>query len=314
MDRLILLISIFSISVALGMKSSGADYFGYIDYFDAVREAEDLSEAMGVIKDPLLYLLVKPLSFFSKSNELVFFSIALISLSAIAISFPSSIENKALFFCIYILIFGAGLYYEAIRAGLGVSFYYLAIKNKYRRLGFVFSILAVASHISLIVPVLASISIVSKTIGKHPVFTSLIFLMASGLIPGLLLLDDRLMWYVNAVDLGTSKVAILMLLLFMVYVWLTSKLFIADKARLTIVSSALVTFCLAAIFSTYSEIAGSRFDELGGALFFLLLINDFSSKSISPVTIYKRIFLFIVVMAFAFTEMYVWYIRFIVNY
>jgi hypothetical protein len=314
LDRVVLGLLVLSISVLLGIKTAGHDYSSYIEYFDVIQKAASLEETLSVAKDPLLYFIVKALLPFSDSSQLIFFAIAITSLSAIAISLPNKLKHKSFFFCIYILLFGAGLNYEAIRAGLGLAFYYLFIKFINRRGSAVFSILSICSHISLAIPIIASYSRFSKIIARHPFGAALMFLVSSNLIPILLILDKRALWYVNLEGKGASLVAIIILIQFFCYLWATRKMYSESSSRLALISSALVTLFLSAIFSVYSGIIATRLYELGGGIFYLLIINDYADTRMIAASLYRRIALWGVIYAFILVEAYVWYVRFIIGY
>lgn len=314
LDRFVLCILVFYEALMLGFKTGGHDYLSYLDYFETIQNAASLDEVMEAVKDPFFYLIIKSLFIFSPSNELIFFTVAMISLSAIAISLPSTIKHKSLTFCLFILFFGGGLYYEAIRAGLGLAFLLLFLRFKDSRGSFLFLFFSVASHLSLAVPAIASYGWFSKIIARYPFIFTIIFALSLNVIPLLLLLNPRALYYTNIEGGKPSFVAIVLVMQFLFYLWTTRQLNLENDSRIPFISSGLITFLLSAILSTYSETTSSRLYELGGAIFFFLVINDFVDKSSNKIPLYNRIAQWGTILMVILVHVYVWYIRFYVQY
>jgi EpsG family len=313
LDKIVLGFLVVCVSVFLGTKTMGADYQSYVQLFSEIQRAGTVEELLDVVQDPLLWFIVKFLHVFSDSGNLIFFTIATFSLVAVAFALPQNLKHKSLAFSAYILVFGGGLYYEAIRAGLGVALYYLFVRLIDRKWSIVFSLLAVSSHISLAVPVSVSFNPIRTIIARHYVISGLLFLGLSNVIPILLLVSERSLFYTN-VEGNASRIAVVLSALLLAYLWLTRRSYVESSARFALTSSALVTLALSAILSFYAEIASSRLYELGGALFLLLMIGDFARGAMRKLPTMLNVARWAIVGAFALLHAYVWYMRFIVNY
>lgn len=314
LDKYFLVILVISASILIGFKKEGADYYSYLEYFSAIQKSTDLNDVIELIRDPLLYFVVKFLFIFSKSNELIFFFYAFVSLSAIAISLPKAIKHKSLIFCIFVLLYGPGLYYEAIRAGMGLSFYYLSIRYINNRASLIASFMSIASHMSLALPVVAGLRWSRNIITRNLFLTSLLFLFFYKLIPYVLLLNERSLLYLNIEEKGTSLVSIALLGLFLTYILITKKIYVENSRRAALISGALVPFFLSVIFSMYSEITSSRLYEIGCAILFLLYINDCSEPKLKVMNLYASTTRWGVVIVFMSIQIYLWYLRFVVEY
>jgi hypothetical protein len=314
LDKVVLLMLVISEAVLLGLKSEGHDYLSYLDYFDQIQRASSLDEVIVLVKDPLLYFIVKVIDVFSTSSEVVFFVVALISLAIVVFSFPPTAKLKSATFCLFILFFGGGMYYEAIRAGLGLSFFYLFIRFRDRRGGFAYSLLPVAAHLSLAIPVVASFGWLNRIIARHPLKFCLSGLMSAKLIPFLLLLNARASWYVNAGQQNPSIIAIVLMLLILCYLWTTKKILPESDARLALTSSALVTVVLSVVFSPYSDTLSSRLHELFGAIMFFLVVRDCAGVKVARITALTRLAFSGMFTTFALIQCYLYYMRFFLEY
>lgn len=56
LDKLLLWVLAFFIAVLLGLKTQGADYLGYLDYFYEIQKSNNLYDVLHYVKDPLIYL------------------------------------------------------------------------------------------------------------------------------------------------------------------------------------------------------------------------------------------------------------------
>jgi len=173
---------ILYISFVIGSRELGFDYEEYVFMFDRYissrSQGDTFLESLYIVKDPLIAVLIEASSFFGGGEVLIFTLIAFVSLltKLFAVKVLAS-EKIFLFFIFYLILLMPGLEYAAIRSALGIGFLMLAL-SYYDKKIFVslFSILAVLSHISMVIPLLFILRPVRFFLLKHRLISFLIIL------------------------------------------------------------------------------------------------------------------------------------------
>jgi hypothetical protein len=314
-DNFLLVLLICIAALLLGLKEIGADYYSYVDYIEYIQQSKSLDDVFEIVRDPAFYFIVKSTALISLSSGLVFFTIGILTLSGVAISLPTSLTHKATVFCLYLLFFGAGLNYEALRAGMGLAFFFLAGRLVEHSSRYVLALAATGSHLSLLLPVLSSISRWgNQLICRRPLLAVGLSAILSLVIPILFLVNERLLWYLNLGETDPSKFIIVLALQAIVYSSLTNTVQNCSATRSYLLSSAIITLCLSVAFSFYSEIAASRISEIGAAIFFMLVVQDFNAKAYAKISATRKLITYLILILFALELLYSYYIRFIATY
>jgi hypothetical protein len=314
-EKPLLFLMVCASSLLLAVKTKGHDYLGYVDYIESIQQSRNIEDVIELIKDPVFYFVVKALSIFSTSSELVFFVVGISSLGIVALSIPLGLRYKSACFGAYLFFFGPGLNYEALRAGMAVAFFLLIPKLLDTRARYIAGVLAVGSHFSLLIPVISSASNrVNRLVSRRPYWGVLCCAAISLLVPTLFLLNERLLWYLNPEETAPSVLIITIALQAILYSSLTSRLRNRDEIANFFLSSSLFTLCLSVSFAVFSEVAASRVSEIGSVAFFMLVLQDVSARLYLKLPPLKRSIAYLLIAAFALELSYSFYVRFIAGY
>lgn len=314
-DNLLLFILVCVAAILLGLRTVGADYSSYLDYIEYIQQSKNLADVIDIVRDPAFYFIVKSTATMSSSSAVVFFCIGALTLAGVALSLPKPLKNKTAAFCLYLFFFGAGLNYEAIRAGMGLAFFLLAGRFLNYKLSYILSLVSISSHLSLLLPVLSSASRwLNELICRRPILALGFPAIVALVVPVLFILNERLLSYVNIEELGVSKSVAALALQASVYSMLTRVARSRSATRSYLLSAALITLCLSVAFSQYSEIAGSRISEMGSAIFYMLLVQDFVDRIQTRLSVVRSTIIYLIVFSFSLQQGYSNYLRFVVSY
>jgi hypothetical protein len=159
---------LFLLAIISGNRMGGFDYEPYLLMIRYVQEVDGIFAKILVAKDPMFGAIVSFVDpIYSSDYVKVFLFISMLAFITIT------------FAVLYIFLLSPSLDFAAIRALLGMGFL-IAFLNYYSKkqllVSLVFAFLSIASHISMVLPILLSFSLIKVHYEKHKyMFVSLFF-------------------------------------------------------------------------------------------------------------------------------------------
>lgn len=299
-------LSVSYFAILLASRSFGNDTESYVSIFEDINSASDFAQLFSINVDVGFSFLVKLLTYISDDRIFLFSSISIISITALSFSYPSFVKNKPLATFLIMMLFSAGFYSEAIRAGIAMSIVMIYFRASSAFLKIISFIVAASLHASSILVLTGSLFKLDKFPLSSTCFIALIFYIA---IPNIYHINYKIYWYITEGFGDLSIVAFTYALIFIIYIRVSACFFnYANRSR--ICSSALFAFSASIGFSIYSEIISSRIYEMGCFLFLLIIIFDiihFENVSLSTA---RKLFLSGLVILFLVLYFRVYFIRF----
>jgi hypothetical protein len=189
---LLALIGAIALAFFSGWRDVGIDRDNYLMMYEGVLSSEDIAVKFLYAKDVTFLLLSSLASYISEDAKLAFLLVCLLSVAAKYFAVKKIAPRYLLVFLImYAVFLSPGLEFAAMRGGLAIGFIMLALAYSERLFPFiVFSILTVASHMTLLPAVLLAYRPVNELLGRHKigyvaitVLTSLIAVQLIALLP-----------------------------------------------------------------------------------------------------------------------------------
>jgi uncharacterized MnhB-related membrane protein len=142
-------------ALVVGLRRGGFDYDEYLTMIVQVRslQSEDISNRLFLAKDPLFLLIIEISGFITTSPVAVFLFTAVPSILLKVAATAIIPGRRTLFIVLYGLLLAPGLEFAAIRAGLALGFLLVGLHVAYRS-GWWAKLLAIASHSSMLIPVI----------------------------------------------------------------------------------------------------------------------------------------------------------------
>lgn len=178
------LLIVFVLAFFSGWRDVGIDRDNYLLMYAGVVSSDDIAEKFFYAKDAAFLLLSSLASYFSEDAKLAFLLVCLTSFAAKYFAAKRIAPQYLLAFLVtYAIFLSPGLEFAAMRGGLAIGFFMLTIAYSERLLPFiVFSLLTVASHMTLLPAVLLAYRPVSKLLARHKVayvFIAVVTLLGS---------------------------------------------------------------------------------------------------------------------------------------
>lgn len=165
------LLVVFILAFFSGWRDVGIDRENYLLMYAGVVSSDDFLEKFFFAKDAVFLLLSILASYFSEDAELAFLLICLTSIAAKYFAVKRIAPRYLLVFLVmYAVFLSPGLEFAAMRGGLAIGFFMLAMAYSERLFPFVvFSLLTVASHMTLLPAVLLAYRPVSELLARHKI-------------------------------------------------------------------------------------------------------------------------------------------------
>lgn len=222
--RLVSMIALFFvIAVAYwsGWRDKGIDRENYLLMFSGIVESEDIAIKFYFAKDVFFLLLVSFTSIFSDDPKIAFLILCFISLITKFFAINRLAPKYTfIFLVLYVVFLAPGLEFAAMRGALGIGFLMLAIAYNNRPAPrTLFLLLAVASHMTMILAIVLFHRPVREFLTKHQIvfFAIALITYLSGsllltIIPsGEIYIDNKGTWLAYLLPLAT------LLLSFMIF-------------------------------------------------------------------------------------------------
>ena len=170
---------LFLLAIISGNRMGGFDYEPYLLMIRYVQEVDGIFAKILVAKDPMFGAIVSFVDpIYSSDYVKVFLFISMLAFIT-KVSFIWELKRSITFAVLYALLLSPSLDFAAIRALLGMGFL-IVFLNYYSKkqllVSLVFAFLSIASHISMVLPILLSFSLIKVHYEKHKyMFVSLFF-------------------------------------------------------------------------------------------------------------------------------------------
>lgn len=268
-----LLIFLFLL-LASGFRIGGYDYTNYVDMITFTQSVDTLYSKIIIAKDPMFGLIVgftNPT--YHEEYWMVFLSIAGLAYLGKLI-FISDLRRCILFSIIYVLLLSPGLDFAAIRALLGIVFLLSALSflsNGRDKFYYIFSFLAIISHISMLLPILLSSKFVNNAFNKNKLLVCLFFLFISIFTKPILSLFSNTAGYIDVTGSFFAFIPpILMLFALFILGYLISLQMQTEFCYRAYNLSMLIAF-MSFGFTFQVVVASSRFLQVSQVLFLVVL-------------------------------------------
>jgi hypothetical protein len=168
---LLALISSISLAYFSGWREVGSDRENYIEMYRGVITNEEWTIKLWYAKDVLFLLIATVSNFFSQDARLAFFIVCFFSVITKYLSITRFSSRYTLaFILLYAVFLSPGLEFAAMRGALAIGFLMLALSYREQKLSYViFSFLAIASHISILLPLIFTFDKINYLLTKHKV-------------------------------------------------------------------------------------------------------------------------------------------------
>jgi hypothetical protein len=171
-SRLFLLLALIgSIFIAYlsGWREVGIDRNNYFEMYRGVITSDEWTIKLWYAKDVMFLLIATVSSYFSEDAKLAFLIIGLISVLTKYLAIRRIAPRYTLgFISMYTVLLSPGLEFAAIRGAMAIGFLMLALSCRDKKLSCaLFSLLAVASHISSLLALIFVLSGVNKLLTKY---------------------------------------------------------------------------------------------------------------------------------------------------
>ncbi|MFS1981826.1 EpsG family protein [Vibrio lentus] len=286
-----------------GSRTGGLDYDEYLIMFSYILEESTFEGSVSVAKDPIIgFILYFLRPFIDTDFVIVFLFIALLGAVGKYLTLDK-FERFSLFFLLYILLLSPSLDFAAIRAMIALSFFGASLKFKVdnkKKLYFLFSLLSVLSHISLIVGVVLASDYVQKIILKYR-YQFVILVLVVGLQGKSILSSfSNTSTYIN--DSG-SLFAIIPVFLFFITLVVYKKEFYKPLNDFNSVAFdvSFVVAIIALVLSPLVVVASFRFLQISQYVFLLALCSTNLSRTNND---NKRLIWFFMVFLYSLPLLY----------
>ncbi|WP_162265152.1 EpsG family protein [Aeromonas salmonicida] len=288
------LLIFFSLLLTSGFRIGGYDYTNYVDMITFTQSVDTIFSKIFIAKDPMFGLIV---GFTNPRHRdeywMVFLSIA--SLAYLGkLFFINDIRRCTFFSIIYVILLAPGLDFAAIRALLGMVFLLSALSylsSGRDNLYYVFSFLAVISHISMLLPILLSSKIINDFFYKNKALVFLIVLCISIFTKPILSLFSNAAGYI---DVSGSFFAffppILMLLASFILGYLIS-LQVQTEFCVRAYNLSILIAVMSFGFTFQVVVASSRFLQVSQFLFLVVLCCVCFKKNVFNIMLFSVAFL-----------------------
>ena len=158
-----------ALSYFSGWRDVGIDRENYLMMYKGILSSEDMAVAFFYSKDVTFLLLSSSASYFSEDAKLAFLLVCLLSVTAKYFAVRKIAPRYLLvFLVVYAIFLSPGLEFAAMRGGLAIGFIMLALAYRERLFPFVvFSLVAVASHVTLLPAVLLAYRPVNVLLARY---------------------------------------------------------------------------------------------------------------------------------------------------
>jgi hypothetical protein len=169
--RLTFLIGVIPLAFFSGWSDEGFDRENYLIMYKGVVSNDDIAISFLYAKDITFLLFCNLANYYSPDAKLAFFLICFTSVAAKYFAVNRIAPRHLLSFLIlYAIFLSPGLEFAAMRGGLAIGFFILALAYSERLFLFiVFSLLCVASHMTLLLAVLLAYHPVNKMLARHKI-------------------------------------------------------------------------------------------------------------------------------------------------
>lgn len=168
---LLALFLVFSLAFISGWRDEGIDRDNYLMMHMMVSSSEGIAEKFFFAKDVTFLLLSTLGSYFREDAKLVFLLLCLISVAAKYFAVKKIAPRYLLgFLVMYAVFLSPGLEFSAMRGGLAIGFLMLALAYNKKLFPFiVFSLLTVASHMTLLPAVVLAYRPVNELLARYKI-------------------------------------------------------------------------------------------------------------------------------------------------
>lgn len=291
-----------------GYRGGGFDYEQYVLMINHIMTENTLQEQLLIAKDPIFGLIVHTISP-NNDQEIVNVFLVIASIAFFAkLFFIKKIHRVITFTILYILFLSPSLDFAAIRALLGLMFLlicmkYISEENKWMAL--LFGLFSIFSHISMLLPIILSLSISEKIIKTTSPFSFICLMIIAFLSKPVLSLFKNTDAYIN--NSGTIfALAPCILTLFSV---LLLSMFNDNEdpfnKKLCIVALSLVAMSIGFVYPTV--IAASRYLQVAQLLILFLICNVRFQLTLINILIYSvSIVLYIIPLLYRNIDLSLW--------
>lgn len=166
---LLALLGVVCLAIISGWRTEGIDRENYLLMYEAVLSSEDMTVKLFFAKDVAFLLVISVANYFTTNPKLAFFLICLTSVATKYFAVKKMAPQYLLgFLVMYAIFLSPGLEFAAMRSGLAIGFLMLALVYSERLFIFiVFSLLTVASHITLLPVVLLAYRPVNELLARY---------------------------------------------------------------------------------------------------------------------------------------------------
>ncbi|MFQ2708889.1 EpsG family protein [Aeromonas caviae] len=279
----------FFLFIASGFRNGGYDYTNYVEMITFSTSADTLFSKIMLAKDPMFGLIVgitNPTNY--EEYWRVFLSIAGLAYLGKLI-FLKYLQHCIVFSIIYVLLLAPGLDFAAIRALLGIVFLLCALSYLSRerhKLYYVFSLLSVMSHISMLLPVILSLSFINERCNKNRwLLYCFVFFISIFIKPILSLFSNT----ANYIDVAGSIFAFfppLLMLLSLLIVGYFLKLNVQSEFCYRAYNLSILLSFMSLGFTFQVVVAASRFLQVSQVLFLVVICCVYFKKSPYNIILY----------------------------
>ena len=176
------IVLLFFFSIISGLREGGLDYDRYVIMIKNTVAGASLFDKLLLAKDPLFGFIVHLLN---PSTDDEYFKVFL-SFSILGFLGKLTIRNElgygfSVFVVLYLFFMAPSLDYAAIRAMVGLTFLIAAFKyhNKNFTIYCLFSVLSVAAHVSMLVPLILGTDFSRRIVERRPILVLLLIVFCS---------------------------------------------------------------------------------------------------------------------------------------
>lgn len=166
---LLAVLGVIALAFFSGWRDVGIDRENYLMMYKGILSSEDMAVAFFYAKDVTFLLLSSLASYFTEDAKLAFLFVCLLSVAAKYFAVREIAPRYLLvFLVVYAIFLSPGLEFAAMRGGLAIGFIMLALAYRERLFPFiVFSLVAVASHMTLLPAVLLAYRPVNVLLARY---------------------------------------------------------------------------------------------------------------------------------------------------
>lgn len=269
----IILLTAFMVSI----QENGPDLAAYNAMISYIQSGDSFFSKISLSKDPLFGLIVTVINPIQEDEyKKVFIVVAIIGVG-LKISLLKEIKPAFTFSSLYFILFSPSLDFSAIRAFTGLFFVLLFLTSKFNesdenlKKTYLFCLLSILSHVSMLLPVVLSSKTVLNEISKRKaLYCTMVFIFVLTASP-LLSLFENTQTYINS---GGTVFALIPPLLTAISLVLYggSVNFSNDVSRFTY-NISLIIAVVSIAFAPSVIIASGRFLQVSQFLFLFVLCS-----------------------------------------